>query len=62
MVDDERIQHRAYEIWEKAGRPDGHHDAHWDQAFKEIQAEGTRPLPPADTSSKPRKKIRNLAK
>jgi hypothetical protein len=29
------IRDRAYQIWEKEGRPDGHHDRHWQQAAEE---------------------------
>lgn len=36
---EERIRHRAYEIWESAGRPEGEHDAHWAQARAEIGEE-----------------------
>ena len=34
MTDDrhERIRQRAHEIWEQAGRPEGAHMDHWDQA------------------------------
>lgn len=32
---DEYIRERAYQIWEKEGRPDGHHDRHWQQAAEE---------------------------
>ncbi|TGV75838.1 DUF2934 domain-containing protein [Mesorhizobium sp. M00.F.Ca.ET.149.01.1.1] len=34
MTDDrhERIRQRAHEIWEKAGRPEGAHMEHWEQA------------------------------
>ena len=41
MTDDrhERIRQRAHEIWEKAGRPEGAHMQHWDQATAEIDAE-----------------------
>ncbi|MEW6631046.1 MAG: DUF2934 domain-containing protein, partial [Pseudomonadota bacterium] len=41
MTDDrqERIRRRAHEIWEKAGRPEGAHMDHWDQATAEIDAE-----------------------
>jgi hypothetical protein len=39
MQDEERVRQRAHEIWEKAGRPDGQHDAHWEQACREIEAE-----------------------
>ncbi|RWJ98118.1 MAG: DUF2934 domain-containing protein [Mesorhizobium sp.] len=38
MTDDrqERIRRRAHEIWEQAGRPEGAHMEHWDQAAAEI--------------------------
>ncbi|MCD2177895.1 DUF2934 domain-containing protein [Rhizobium sp. C1] len=32
---EEYIRERAYQIWEKEGRPDGHHDRHWQQAAEE---------------------------
>ncbi len=31
-----RIRERAYEIWERAGRPLGQQLEHWDQAVREI--------------------------
>lgn len=42
MTDDrhERIRQRAHEIWEQAGRPEGAHLDHWDQATAEIDAAG----------------------
>ncbi|MDX8535823.1 DUF2934 domain-containing protein [Mesorhizobium sp. VK25A] len=42
MTDDrhERIRQRAHEIWERAGRPEGAHLEHWDQATAEIDAAG----------------------
>ncbi|HYD32913.1 MAG TPA: DUF2934 domain-containing protein [Azospirillaceae bacterium] len=36
--DEERIRKRAYEIWEREGRPEGRADAHWDMAREEIAA------------------------
>lgn len=41
MADDlyERIQQRAYEIWENEGRPDGAASRHWDQALDELAGE-----------------------
>lgn len=40
MTDDkhERIRQRAHEIWEQAGRPEGAHMDHWDQAAAEVDA------------------------
>ncbi len=32
---DEYIRERAYQIWEKEGRPFGNHDRHWQQASEE---------------------------
>ncbi|PBB18360.1 DUF2934 domain-containing protein [Mesorhizobium sp. WSM4313] len=42
MTDDrhERIRQRAHEIWEQAGRPEGAHKEHWDQATAEVDAAG----------------------
>lgn len=34
-----RVRERAYEIWEREGRPEGKADAHWRQAEAEIAAE-----------------------
>ena len=33
-----RIQQRAYELWERDGRPEGRDHAHWQQAEREIGA------------------------
>ncbi|MGK9286640.1 DUF2934 domain-containing protein [Sinorhizobium meliloti] len=38
--DEDRIRARAYEIWEREGRPDGGHERHWRQAQKELEEEG----------------------
>ncbi|WP_254016458.1 DUF2934 domain-containing protein [Mesorhizobium escarrei] len=45
MTDDrqERIRRRAHAIWEQAGRPDGAHQQHWDQAAAEIDGDESRP-------------------
>lgn len=44
--DDSRTRERAYDIWEREGRPDGRHDAHWFQAQEELGAAeaGSGPL------------------
>lgn len=34
-----RVRERAYEIWERNGRPDGKAEEHWRQAEAEIAAE-----------------------
>jgi hypothetical protein len=40
---DERIRQRAYEIWEREGRPEGSHDEHWRRAAEEeLAREGAR--------------------
>lgn len=36
---EERIRQRAYEIWERDGRPHGRDAEHWQQAAAEIDAE-----------------------
>jgi hypothetical protein len=36
----ERIRQRAHEIWEQAGRPEGAHVEHWEQATAEIDGAG----------------------
>lgn len=50
---EDRIRQRAYEIWEREGRPHGDDLKHWMQAFQEI-AENAQPgtLKPARTSKK----------
>src|SRR5690349_17875685 len=34
-----RVRQRAYEIWEREGRPEGQHETHWHQAMNDIMAE-----------------------
>ncbi len=36
---EERIRARAYEIWEREGRQEGSHLAHWEQAEQELRDE-----------------------
>lgn len=36
---DERIRQRAYDIWDREGRPDGREAEHWDRALEEIGRE-----------------------
>jgi len=36
---EEQIRRRAYEIWERDGRPEGREAEHWRQAAQEIEAE-----------------------
>jgi hypothetical protein len=50
-MDDERVRQRAFEIWEREGRPEGRHDENWYQASRELEAEGDEGgQSPADTS------------
>lgn len=35
---EDHIRERAYQIWEKEGRPDGAHERHWQQASDEWDA------------------------
>ena len=37
--DEERVQKRAHEIWEREGRPSGQETCHWEQAKGEIETE-----------------------
>ena len=54
MQDQDRIRQRAHEIWEREGRPEGHHDEHWAQASQEIAAEsGASPSDPAAPDEAP---------
>ena len=45
MTDDrqDRIRQRAHEIWEQAGRPEGAHQEHWEQATAEIDGATAKP-------------------
>lgn len=38
---EERIRERAYEIWEREGRPEGKSVDHWLQAEAEVSADET---------------------
>jgi hypothetical protein len=44
MPDDQRIRELAYRLWEREGWPDGHHNAHWVQADRELRERSTRCL------------------
>jgi len=39
---EERIRHRAYELWEEAGRPPGQSEKYWQQARAELEADVSR--------------------
>lgn len=42
---EQKIRERAHAIWEQAGRPDGRHDDHWDQARREVDGEDEQQAP-----------------
>jgi DUF2934 family protein len=48
----ERIRQRAHAIWEQAGRPEGAHQRHWDQASAEIDAELADSRPKAKATAR----------
>lgn len=56
MTDDrhERIRQRAHEIWEQAGRPEGSHMEHWDQATAEVDGEKPKAKKAAAKADKPK--------
>lgn len=37
---EDRVRHRAYQLWEQDGAPEGHADEYWDRALRQIEAEG----------------------
>ncbi|MDQ2102050.1 DUF2934 domain-containing protein [Azospirillum isscasi] len=41
-TDEHRIRHRAYEIWEREGRPEGRRAEHWERACRELREEDER--------------------
>lgn len=47
----ERIQIRAYEIWEAAGRPAGKEAEHWQQAQAELAANDAYGLDPGEVAA-----------
>jgi len=58
----DRIRQRAHEIWEHAGRPEGAHQEHWEQATAEIDGAAAKPkkaakkadAKPAKAAAKPK--------
>jgi hypothetical protein len=50
----ERISLRAYEIWERLGRPEGGHMEHWLEAEREIDAAMTDAAHPAPMPARPK--------
>ena len=45
---DDRVRSKAYEIWEREGRPDGRAEENWLQAESELNADGTTEEPMSD--------------
>ncbi|HBF30240.1 DUF2934 domain-containing protein [Rhizobium sp.] len=48
------IETRAYHLWEADGRPQGHHDLHWQQASEEFNT--LLATTPVDEGVEPKKK------
>lgn len=46
---EKQILNRAYEIWERNGRPEGREDEFWHQAEQELRAEQERGDPAKGT-------------
>lgn len=57
----ERVQQRAYGIWERAGRPHGNDREHWLQAEAEIAGE-ERPSPARRSAGRPARASGSAAK
>ena len=47
---EQRIRTRAYEIWEREGRPDGREHEQWLAACREIEGEAGAPQPAKQAS------------
>jgi hypothetical protein len=48
---EEQVRHRAYEIWECEGRPDGRAFEHWDQATRELAVSACSAVTPAEAQA-----------
>jgi len=46
---EEAVRLRAYQIWERDGRPDGEHESHWQKALKELGIIGPAERPVGTT-------------
>ena len=58
----DRIRRRAHAIWEQAGRPEGAHQEHWDQAAAEVDGAATKPkATPKKAAAKPAAKAKPAA-
>jgi len=50
---EERVRHRAYELWEEAGRPAGRAEEFWQQARAELAAADAAMSDPARSDPAP---------
>ncbi|CAI8944039.1 DUF2934 domain-containing protein [Pseudomonas sp. IT-P74] len=41
MIEDLKVRERAYELWEKDGRPEGSEELYWRLAQEQLEAEAT---------------------
>lgn len=41
MIEDMKVRERAYELWEKDGRPEGSEEMYWRLAQEQLEAEST---------------------
>lgn len=57
LPDDEQIRRRAYEIWEREGRPEGRESEHWRMAVEELAA----PRANTNTREVPAQRVRGPA-
>lgn len=55
---EQRIQERAYAIWEAEGRPEGREREHWQQAQHEVTASQASPAADSSPTASPVKKPR----
>ena len=62
MTDDrqERIRHRAHQIWQEEGQPAGQHERHWHQATADVDREDASGK--SSAAKKPAKKSADKAK
>jgi hypothetical protein len=61
MFSDYDIRVRAYRIWERSGRPEGHAEEHWREALAELEEEKLAKqcidVPPQPAVTRPPKRI-----
>ncbi|CAN5319092.1 hypothetical protein BH10PSE9_BH10PSE9_15230 [soil metagenome] len=55
--DDSQIAKRAYEIWEREGRPHGQHHDHWHKAAAELAASKPAAMPKARLAPSKKKAV-----